>query len=462
MTEALAVLLGGRVAGRVERSRGRGLRFVYDDGYAAAPAAVPLSLSMRPQERREFGDRRVAGWLSNLLPGHPDVRALWADRHAAASAQPFDLLATPVGLECAGAVQFCRPDRVDDTVGLGGSVEWLSDRETEEMVEDMVRQSSIWGRRLGASAFSLAGAHAKVALYRDEAQPRRWAETTGNSATTHILKPPIPGQPEQAINEHLCMATARRLGLVAAPTEIQTWAGHEVLVVRRFDRVRSRGGVRRVHQEDLYQAAGDYAADIYQGDSGEGHSPADLAGLLADHASDPPSDLAAFFDALAFNWLICNTDAHAKNYSVLLGPGDVRFAPLYDIWSNMGIDDTYLGSHTLAMSALADRRILAADSRHAWEATAAAVGIDPDDGVARVVNMLKSAPAALDRAIDDIAPAHRRSPVVRTLADGLKDRASACIASMASATSSGRSAPRLAVNRRQRQAARRIGARQPD
>ena len=38
-----------------------------------------------------------------------------------------------------------------------------------------------------------------------------------------------------------------------------------------------------------------------------------------------------FVDALAYNWIIGGTDAHAKNYSVLLSGSQVRLARLYDI-----------------------------------------------------------------------------------------------------------------------------------
>jgi len=41
----------------------------------------------------------------------------------------------------------------------------------------------------------------------------------------------------------------------------------------------------------------------------------------------------ALIDALAWNWLIAGTDAHAKNYSLLLAGNDVRLAPLYDVAS---------------------------------------------------------------------------------------------------------------------------------
>jgi hypothetical protein len=40
-----------------------------------------------------------------------------------------------------------------------------------------------------------------------------------------------------------------------------------------------------------------------------------------------------FADALIWNWLIAGTDAHAKNYSVLLAGNDIRLAPLYDMSS---------------------------------------------------------------------------------------------------------------------------------
>ena len=37
---------------------------------------------------------------------------------------------------------------------------------------------------------------------------------------------------------------------------------------------------------------------------------------------------------LIFNWLIAGTDAHAKNFSLLIAPGpQIRLAPLYDLAS---------------------------------------------------------------------------------------------------------------------------------
>ena len=53
-----------------------------------------------------------------------------------------------------------------------------------------------------------------------------------------------------------------------------------------------------------------------------------------------------FADALIWNWLIAGTDAHAKNYSLLLAEDQVRLAPLYDVASALpyGIHERKLGS----------------------------------------------------------------------------------------------------------------------
>lgn len=425
----LTVLMSGRTAGHVTQPADGGPPvFTYDEAYAGGSDAVPLSLSM-PLEQGRFTGERVRGWMAGLLPGHSRVLRHWAAKYGAASVDPLDLLATRVGLDCAGAVQFCGPETISDASEPGG-VDWLDPAQTDEMVAGMVRQITLWGRQLRRSAFSLAGAFAKTALYRDSAAARRWGEPHGSQPSTHILKVPMPNQPEQSVNEHLCMATARYSGLAVAESELQTWAGHTVVVVGRFDRVRGPDGtLRRIHQEDLHQAAGDHRVSIYQSDGG--HDPASVGRLLGDHSTEPARDRAAFFDALAYNWLICNTDAHAKNYSVYLAPSTVRLAPLYDIWSVMPEDPHHYESWTMAMSALDDPRILAADDPRAWRATAAAVGLDPSEGVHRLDRLAGAVPAALERAVDELDPEHRPFRVVATLSSMVPARISKCLSALA-------------------------------
>jgi serine/threonine-protein kinase HipA len=61
--------------------------------------------------------------------------------------------------------------------------------------------------------------------------------------------------------------------------------------------------------------------------------------LLRTFSGRPQEDVQRFVDAPAFNWLIAGTDAHAKNYSLLIGAeGRARLAPLYDIASILPYD----------------------------------------------------------------------------------------------------------------------------
>jgi hypothetical protein len=45
----------------------------------------------------------------------------------------------------------------------------------------------------------------------------------------------------------------------------------------------------------------------------------------------PPSDIVRLLDMVVFNILACNTDAHAKNYSILIRGNGVSLAPMYDV-----------------------------------------------------------------------------------------------------------------------------------
>ncbi|WOH75521.1 HipA domain-containing protein [Bradyrhizobium sp. NDS-1] len=94
----------------------------------------------------------------------------------------------------------------------------------------------------------------------------------------------------------------------------------------------------------------------YQIDGGP--SPADVIELLRTYSTDRVADVDTFVDALGFNWLIAGTDAHAKNYSLLLAGGPhVRLAPLYDIANILPHDDVDLQKIKLAMKIGGDYKL---------------------------------------------------------------------------------------------------------
>jgi serine/threonine-protein kinase HipA len=68
----------------------------------------------------------------------------------------------------------------------------------------------------------------------------------------------------------------------------------------------------------------------------DGPSLKQCFGLIRNVSSAPVLDLRHLLDAVIFNWLIGNNDAHGKNFSLLYtGVGtkriEARLAPLYDI-----------------------------------------------------------------------------------------------------------------------------------
>ena len=65
-----------------------------------------------------------------------------------------------------------------------------------------------------------------------------------------------------------------------------------------------------------------------------GPAPADILALLA---GLPYADfnVSSFIRMLFFNVLIGGTDAHAKNYSLLLSGNGALLAPMYDVTSGL-------------------------------------------------------------------------------------------------------------------------------
>jgi serine/threonine-protein kinase HipA len=233
--------------------------------------------------------------------------------------------------------------------------------------------------------------------------------------TTHILKPAVVGFDEHDLNEHLCLETARLLGLPVAPSEIRAFGDERAIVLERYDRVRADGGsVRRIHQEDMCQALGIPPTAKYQNEGGP--TPEQIVELLrrdVHPAGAAAESIGRLADALAFNWIIAGTDAHAKNYSVLLSGSQVRLAPLYDIASALPYDDMYLPKLRMAMRIGGEYRLEAISGRH-WRRFAAATGLDPDTLIERIADLAADTPDALAAA--------ENAPPVRALDSGLPAR----------------------------------------
>jgi serine/threonine-protein kinase HipA len=420
MSNVLVVLLDDQVAGTLTRLSGGRLRFDYDSEYREAEAPTPLSLSM-PVRIASHPDRVVKPWLWGLLPDNEAVLRRWARELQASASSAFSLLSTPVGEDCAGAVRFVRPNRVAEALGRSAQVSWLDEDDVAERLRELREDSTAWLGEVFTGQFSLAGAQAKTALLLEG---DRWGVPTGSIPTTHILKPGVVGLADQDLDEHLCLDAARRAGLTVSRTRVERFADLSAIVVERYDRLMVGNHLVRVHQEDLCQAFGLPPDRKYQRDGGP--TPGRIARLLRDAmpASVAEEAVWQFADALAWNWLIGGTDAHAKNYSLLLAAGQVRLAPLYDVASALpyGTDERRL---RLAMKVGSSYAVY---PRHDdWPAAAEALDLDAEALHARVRELAEAAPDAFSAAASAPEVEALASDLPVRLVDLIADRSRRCL-----------------------------------
>lgn len=420
MADSLAVILADAVAGVVTRNRS-GLTFVYDDAYREAGDSVPLSLSM-PLQLRNHGDARVRPWLEGLLPDDEAVRRSWARQFHASPSSPFSLLSTPIGQDCAGAVRFVAPENVGDVLARRGEVTWLTDDEVGDRLRELKADATAWLGRAFTGQFSLAGAQPKTALLYREG---RWGVPSGSIPTSHILKPAVAGLDDHDLNEHLCLAAARGAGLVAAKTRVARIGGESAIVVERYDRVRIGEDLARVHQEDLCQALSVPPDRKYQNEGGPG--PEDITALFRRTLGGARAEEAVrrFIDALIWNWLIGGTDAHAKNYSVLIAPDQVRPAPLYDVASALpyGLHEKKL---RFAMKIGNDYRVFS--HHNPWQTAASMWGVDYEALDARIRELANVAADAFAEASASPGVAGLNRALPSRLVSLVAERAARCVA----------------------------------
>ena len=423
---ALAVLLDGEPIGEVRRSASRLLELRYDREYAADPTAVALSVSM-PLTRRSHPDGAISPWLWGLLPDGEDVRRRWANEFGVPANDPFQLLGTPVGHDCAGAVQFCAPDEVNWLSERGGGVDPLTEAGVASRLRTLQEDENAWLDPRAHLQFSLAGGQRKTALHYDEGE---WGIPWGTVPTTHILKPAIRGLPWTDVNEHLCLTAARLLGLPAARTSLVRFEDQVAVAVERFDRLRSDGMLWRVHQEDLCQALGVHPSLKYETDGGPG--AADIAAALRRHVTEgrAEADVGKFVDALAFNWLIGAPDAHAKNYTLLLDSGGGRLAPLYDVISAAPYAAEERPPLRLAMrigASVLDDDIDGSD----WRLAAVQMRLDRSAPAERLLDLAERLPAAFEQAAGDGAVQAIAAAFADRMVEQMADRARRCAAQVA-------------------------------
>lgn len=340
MTQGVPVWFGDLNVGDVTVGEEGSLAFSYSERWLATRGAFALSQTM-PLRAAPFDSDTISPWLANLLPEERQLavltRTLGLDR-----ADTLALL-NEIGGDTAGALSFGVPSARTEWA-YRPLTEFYEIEDPQEALErhfaDLRDRPFLAGEE--GVRLSLAGGQEKAALAVLDANgaPVLRLPQDGDmlaiplhgAPSTVILKPDNPNLPGIVENETYCLRLAQAVGINTADVTILPANNRKAICVLRYDRRLNRSNeLQRIHQEDFAQANGVPPGRKYE----RGTLPGpDLTTLLGTARHLPPKDALSLLDQLIFNILVANTDAHAKNYSLLLHVGgETRLAPLYDVSS---------------------------------------------------------------------------------------------------------------------------------
>jgi serine/threonine-protein kinase HipA len=383
----LSVYFEQRRVGTIDIDK-NGPAFTYDPGWMELKGAFPISITMPLKSERIASDIFLP-WAANLLPESVQLRTL-GQLLGMARGDVIGLLSA-IGGDTAGALSIGQPGRT-------ASLHWHpidKPKDLERLIEELPNKPFLASEE-GVS-MSLAGVQTKLAVAVD--QTGCVCIPMNGSPSTHILKPDTPRLWGSVQNEAFCLTLARRMK-IPTPSVTTGQAGKRTyLLVKRFDRTEVSGRWRRLHQEDYCQALGKPPSAKYEANQTGIRGPAleDMFELTRRHM--PSFDVVQLLDMVVVNVLACNTDAHAKNYAIIIRGNGASIAPMYDlmcgeVWENV--------TKNLAQKIAGKSRGDHLNGRD-WKQFARECGLNPRQVLDRVGTLAKSALAEAEAAASEVA-----------------------------------------------------------
>ncbi|MGC0369256.1 type II toxin-antitoxin system HipA family toxin [Microbacterium sp. SLBN-111] len=316
--DRLPVVLYGTLIGHLEREGPRAvLRWSHEAERRWGLRSRVLSASLRVGD--ESADRSEA-FFGALLPEGEHIARLARE----VKVDRGDLLGllAEVGADLAGALRI-----VGAPAREAGEPEELAPAEVSALLDRAE------GFLLGGGGSALPGFQRKLTLTREGGT---WVRGNGIVPSTHILKPVSLDSRSTVEAEAYALAVARETGLTAMDSWVEQIGPRWVLVIERYDRRRSGTDIVRVHQEDAAQALGiPWGGNEKFQQNDPRASLGAIAGLLDSGGnlfSIRTEDRLRLLRYVAFNVAMGNTDAHAKNFSLLHDDeGGTSLAPIYDV-----------------------------------------------------------------------------------------------------------------------------------
>lgn len=208
--------------------------------------------------------------------------------------------------------------------------EKISDVLPYESISSNTAMSEI---QASSGRISLSGVQAKFSMIAENGELRFVRDSQQGR---YILKP-VPTAIHLLernflpLNEYLCMQIASTVyGIETAECGVCHWGnGEPAYVTKRFD-VNPDGSKRSM--EDFAALAG---LTTHNGGSDYKYcnlSYEECADIIRQYVAAASVEIMKFFRLVVFNFLICNDDAHLKNFSLVArGARDYVLAPAYDL-----------------------------------------------------------------------------------------------------------------------------------
>ncbi len=383
----LPVFFEARRVGTIE-VHADGPSFVYDPSWLATRGAFPISILM-PLSPRRVPPATFLNWAANLLPEGAQLRAVGLKL----GASPDDVVTilSEIGRDTAGALSIGKPG----SASTGGWRPIPNGTALERILSELPMKPFLAGE--DGVSMSLAGVQSKIGVAIDG--DGRLCIPIDGTPSTYILKPDSERLFGGTQNEALCLVLARRCGLRAPDVTTGRAGSRSYLLVTRYDRVAQNGRWRRLHQEDFCQALGKPPSAKYESNQTGVRGPtiADMFALTRNAMGAP--DVIHLLDYVIFNILACNTDAHAKNYSLMISGRGFALAPIYDVMCAAAWDNV---TRNLAQKVAGKNRGEHLQRRH-WVTLAADCGLNARRLVARVEALARAVLAETKDAAAEVA-----------------------------------------------------------
>src|SRR6056297_3884370 len=306
------------VAGRITRDRDR-LIFNYGQSYLARKEGIPIyepELPLRSGTILPEPGLTMAGCLRDAAPDAWGRRVILnrtfgrSDKDADIGALDELTYLLESGSDRIGALDFQKsPTEYVPRAAQAATLEELLS--AAEKVEKGVPLTPELDQALFHGS-SLGGARPKAMI--EDGDKKLIAKFSSLTDTYNVVKA-----------EFIAMRLAEKAGLSVAPVRLEHVAGKDVLLVDRFDRMKSEGGWQR---KAMVSALTIFGLDEMMARYA---SYADLTETIRHRFTAPKDTLRELFRRLVFNIVCGNTDDHARNHAAFWDGNQLTLTPAYDI-----------------------------------------------------------------------------------------------------------------------------------